>query len=60
MDGLHSAFDYPLFQAIPLAIRRERRLKIQSVCAGSLTYTSDQIPQPLSPLEEAVLIAATG
>ena len=60
MDGLRSAFDYPLFQAI--FNRRSRRIAkgIQAVCAGSLTYTSDQTPQPLSPLEEAVLIAATG
>jgi hypothetical protein len=51
---------YPLFGAI--FNRRSRRISkgIQSVRAGSNTYRSEQDPQPLSPLEEAVLIAATG
>jgi hypothetical protein len=59
-DGLAAALRYPLFDA--LANRRSRRISkgIQLVRAGTLTYTSDQPPQPLSPLEEAVLIAATG
>jgi len=33
---------------------------IRSVPAGPLSYASDEVAQPLSPLEEAVLIAATG
>lgn len=33
---------------------------IKQVNAGPLSYISDQKPQPLDPLEEAVLIAATG
>jgi hypothetical protein len=58
--GLSEALRYPLFQA--LANRRSRRISkgIKSVPAGSLSYTSKQNPQPLSALEEAVLIAATG
>src|SRR5207249_4220798 len=42
--------------------RRSRRISkgIKAVPAGGLTYRSDQEPQPLSALEEAVLIAATG
>jgi hypothetical protein len=58
--GLMAAFRYPLFDA--LFSRRSRRISkgIQSVPAGSLSYHSDQKAQPLSELEEAVLIAATG
>lgn len=33
---------------------------IASISAGNLSYTSTQKAQPLTPLEEAVLIAATG
>ncbi len=58
--GLRAALDYPLFDA--LFNRRSRRIArgTAEVRAGSLTYTSQEKPQPLSPLEEAVLIAATG
>jgi hypothetical protein len=58
--GLDAALRYPLLQA--LFQRRSRRISkgLKSVPAGSLTYESQQDPQPLSPLEEAVLIAATG
>jgi hypothetical protein len=58
--GLTTAFQYPLFSA--LFNRRSRRISkgIQEVRAGSLTYTSRQTSQPLTPLEEAVLIAAVG
>jgi hypothetical protein len=58
--GLEEALRYPLFSAI--LHRRSRRISkgIGSVPAGSLTYTSPDKPQPLSPLEEAVLIGATG
>jgi hypothetical protein len=59
-SGLEEALRYPLFSAI--FNRRSRRISkgIQSVPAGPLSYTSTQVPQPLSPLEEALLIAATG
>jgi hypothetical protein len=59
-DGLAAALSYPLFQA--LFKRRSRRISkgLAQVRAGSLTYVSAQQPQPLSRLEEAVLIAATG
>jgi hypothetical protein len=61
-EGLNRALTYPLFQAI--ANRRSRRIGkgLLGVRAGSLSYkpTDATAPQPLSPLEEAVLIAATG
>lgn len=58
--GLQEALRYPLFSAI--FNRRSRRIStgISSVPAGSLSYSSNQEPQPLTPLEEALLIAATG
>jgi hypothetical protein len=58
--GLQEALRYPLFDAI--FQRRSRRISkgISSVPAGSLSYTSSQKPQPLTALEEAILIAATG
>src|SRR5215472_12285784 len=64
MSDSHVGFDemsrYPLFEA--LFKRRSRRISlgIQSVPAGSNSYTSNAKPQPLSELEEAVLIAAVG
>jgi hypothetical protein len=59
-DGFDAALRYPLFDA--LFNRRSRRIMqgVRQVAAGSLTYRSDQQPEPLSELEEAVLIAATG
>lgn len=59
-QGLQEAFRYPLFSA--LFQRRSRRISrgISEVRAGSLSYTSTQEPQPLTPLEEALLIVATG
>lgn len=59
-QGLDAALRYPLFDAI--FKRRSRRISrgIKSVPAGSFSYTSTQEPKPLSPLEEALLIAATG
>lgn len=42
--------------------RRTHRVSrgVRKIAAGSMTYASDQEPDPLSDLEEAVLIAATG
>jgi hypothetical protein len=59
-DGFDEMGKYPLFEA--LFKRRSRRISmgVQSVSAGSNTYTSNAKPQPLSELEEAVLIAAVG
>ena len=59
-SGFKRALEYPLFSAI--FNRRTRRVSkgIASIPAGSLSYTSTQSAQPLSPLEEALLIAATG
>jgi hypothetical protein len=59
-EALNTSLRYPFFSA--LFNRRSRRISlgIQSIPAGSLSYTSDQQPQPLDPLEEALLIAATG
>ena len=58
--GFQEALSYPLFSSI--FKRRSRRIGkgISSIPAGSLSYTSNQDPQPLSPLEEALLIASTG
>ncbi len=64
MESQHPGFDatvrYPLFSAI--SQRRSRRISkgLKVIAAGSLTYESEHVPQPLSPLEEALLIAATG
>src|SRR5438874_13691583 len=59
-QGLREALEYPLLQAV--FQRRSRRISkgIQSIPAGSLSYTSNEVPQPLTPLEEALLIAFTG
>jgi hypothetical protein len=59
-SGFQEALRYPLFSAI--FQRRSRRIArgLASVPAGSLSYTSSQPPQPLTPLEEAMLIASTG
>jgi hypothetical protein len=58
--GFDEMRKYPLFDA--LFKRRSRRISlgIPSVPAGSNTYKSTAKPQPLSPLEEAVLISAVG
>jgi hypothetical protein len=58
--GFDEVLSYPFFSA--LFNRRSRRISrgIRSVRAGSLTYTSNQSPEPLTPLEEALLIAVTG
>ena len=59
-EGLSQALQYPLFSAI--FNRRSRRISkgISSVPAGSLSYTSTQEVQPLTPIEEALLVASTG
>ena len=58
--GLQEALHYSLFSVI--FNRRWRRIGkgISRVPAGSLSYTSNQEPQPLASLEEALLIATTG
>lgn len=58
--GFEALLRYPLMDA--LLHRRSRRIAkgIKVVEAGSLTYRSDEEPEPLTELEEAVLIAATG
>src|ERR1700689_21011 len=64
MPGIHAGFDemskYPLFEA--LFKRRSRRISLglKSVPAGSNSFTSNSLPQPLNALEEAVLISALG
>lgn len=59
-DGFLRALEYSLFDAI--FHRRSRRVMrgVKAVHAGSLTYRSRKEPEPLSELEEALLIAATG
>jgi hypothetical protein len=58
--GFRDAMDYSLFSAI--FNRRSRRISkgIRQVNAKSHSYQSQQKPQPLSPLEEAMLIAVVG
>ncbi|HYB10772.1 MAG TPA: hypothetical protein VEJ16_13975 [Alphaproteobacteria bacterium] len=58
--GFDEMARYPLLEA--LLKRRSRRigLGLKTVGAGENTYTSNADPQPLSELEEAVLIAAIG
>lgn len=58
--GLEEALNYPLFSA--MFNRRSRRISVglDSVPAGTMSYRSSEQPQPLSPLEEALLVAATG
>jgi hypothetical protein len=60
MNGFEFASQYPLTTA--LFRRRTHRLAVglREVRAGSLTYRSDQPPQPLNELEEAMLIASVG
>ncbi|HME41169.1 MAG TPA: hypothetical protein VKG63_19595 [Steroidobacteraceae bacterium] len=64
MSDMHVGFDemskYPLFEALHKRRSRRISLGIQSVPAGSNSYTSNAKPQPLSELEEAVLISAIG
>src|SRR5690606_19654227 len=57
--GLRELFTYPLMSAI--FERRTRRVaRGTSIVSGPISYTSPNKPQPLSPLEEAVLIVSTG
>ena len=59
LDGFHQARKYPLWDA--LFNRRTRRVAAgNSFTSGSLSFKSRRDPQPLSALEEAMLIAATG
>ena len=64
MSDAHVGFDemskYPLFEALHKRRSRRISLGLQSVRAGSNSYTSNAEPQPLSELEEAVLISAIG
>jgi hypothetical protein len=57
--GLVELFRYPLMEAI---VERRTRRVARGACisAGELSYTSPNQPEPLSPLEEAILIVATG
>ncbi|HEY5058406.1 MAG TPA: hypothetical protein VII51_05260 [Gaiellaceae bacterium] len=57
--GLEDLFGYPLMAC--LQDRRTRRVaQGVSLMAGELSYESSNAPSPLTPLEEAILIAATG
>ena len=58
--GFDAMSKYPLFEALHKRRSRRISLGIQTVRAGDNTYTSNAKPQPLSELEEAVLISATG
>lgn len=57
--GLKDLFSYPFMQC--MQDRRTRRVaQGVSLVAGDLSHRSENAPSPLSPLEEAVLIAAVG
>ena len=57
--GLQELFTYPLMSAI--FDRRTRRVaRGTSVVSGPISYTSPNKPEPLTPLEEAVLVVSTG
>ena len=57
-DGLKDLFSYPLTAA--LQDRRTRRVaQGVSLKGGPLSYESGNDPSPLTPLEEAILIAST-
>ena len=57
--GFTAAREYPLWDAI--FGRRSRRVAAGATFrSGSLSFQSKLAPQPLSRLEEAMLIAATG
>jgi hypothetical protein len=58
--GLDSFLKYPVLEAILKRRSRRVSLGIGEVLAGDLTYRSDSPGRPLEPLDEAVLIAATG
>ena len=57
--GLKDLMSYPLMAC--LQDRRTRRVaQGVSISAGEISHESNNPPAPLSPLEEAILIAATG
>ena len=58
--GFDEMSKYPLFEALHKRRSRRISLGIQSVRAGDNSYKSNAKPQPLSELEEAVLICAIG
>lgn len=59
ISGPENLFKRPLLEA--LGQRRTHRISAgTSVRAGSMSYLSDEPRQPLSELEEAILIAVTG
>src|SRR5229473_8609111 len=58
-NGLKELFEYPFMSC--LTDRRTRRVaRGTSINAGPLSYTSPNQPDPLSKLEEAILIVSTG
>ena len=57
--ALHALMTYPLMQAINE--RRTRRVaKGSSILAGPLSHHSQNAPEPLDPLEEAILVCCSG
>jgi hypothetical protein len=56
-DGIRELLEFPLMQA--LFGRRSRRFGLgMEIPSGPLAYTSRHAPQPLSELEQALLVAA--
>ncbi len=59
VDGLVDGLGYPFFQAV--WDRKSRRVGLgMEIANGPLSYRSPYEPVPLSELEEALLLAATG
>src|SRR5262245_51384928 len=58
-QGLSALLSRPLLDTM-FRRRTHRVSRGARVVAGSMSYTPDNPPQPLSPLEEALLIAMTG
>jgi hypothetical protein len=60
LSGLGDLLSRPLMET--MVRRRTHRVSrgIKSIAAGSMTYQSEQEAEALGPLEEALLIAATG
>jgi len=57
--GLRELFSYPLMSAI--VDRRTRRVaRGTSIPSGPISHRSTNEPEPLTPLEEAILIVSTG
>ena len=63
MKAAHRGLDALLAQPLIETMWRRRTHRVSrgaNVAAGSMTYTSPNLPTPLTELEEAILVATTG